>query len=224
VWYLAKMSLRQHSTVWMRHRVACRWMFNSVLLGAFSISALAGADPSWVRGLWIWKSPTVLEKPRGAETLRDFCKSEGINEVYVSVSGRSEASEESQLAPLIALLHRSNIRVEALLSSVGADEAGEYRETLLRYVREYERSSPGDGESVEQKAEKVKKASQKYLDLAYDRLSDGNLARMAIALRSPDYGELLPQMLKKIDDSNRANPHYLGWARHSYNDDLKAVQ
>ena len=50
-----------------------------------------------------------------------------------------------------------------------------------------------------------------------------NLARMVIALRMPNYGELLPQMLKKLDDSNRANPHYMGWARHSYNDYLKAA-
>ena len=27
-------------------------------------------------------------------------------------------------------------------------------------------------------------------------------------------------MLKKLDEANRANPHYLGWARHSYNDYL----
>ena len=237
---------------------------------------------------------------------------QGINEVYVSVSERSEASEESQLAHLIALLHRSNVRVEALLSSVDADEPGKHRETLLRHVQEivefnqqhpkdqfdgihldvepqqrpenkgpgnlrflpgladafravrgvaepagmtvnadiqnkllkgdlgerrmllssvprvtlmmYELSSPGDGESVEQKAEKVEKSSQKFLDLAYDGLGGGNLAKMAIALRTPDYGELLPQMLKKLDESNRANPHYLGWARHSYNDTLKAAQ
>jgi len=87
----------------------------------------------------------------------------------------------------------------------------------------YELSSPGDGESVEQKAEKVEKASQKFLDLAYDGLGDRNLARMVIALRMPNYGELLPQMLKKLDDSNRANPHYMRWARHSYNDYLKAA-
>ncbi len=265
-----------------------------------------------VHGLWVWKSPTVLEVPRGAEALRDFCQSQGITEVYVSVSERSEASEEGQLAHMIALLHRSNVRVEALLSSVDADEPGKHRETLLRHVQEivefnrhhprdqfdgihldvepqqrpenkgpgnlrflpgladafravrgvaepagmtvnadiqnkllkgdlgerrmllssvprvtlmmYELSSPGDGESAEQKAEKVQKSSQKFLDLAYDGLGGGNLAMMAIALRTPDYGELLPQMLEKLDDSNRANPHYLGWARHSYNDTLKAAQ
>jgi|BogFormECP03_OM2_1039629.scaffolds.fasta_scaffold02733_1 hypothetical protein len=281
------------------------------LLGEFSLSAFAGADPAMVHGLWVWKSPTVLETPRGAEALLDFCKSEGINEVYVSVSERSEAAEESQLAHLITLLHRSNIRVEALLSSTDADEPGKHRETLLRLVQEilqfnhrhaadrfdgihldvepqqrpenkgagnlrflpgladafravravaepagmtvnadiqnkllkgdlgvrrmllsalprvtlmmYELSGPGDGESVEQKAEKVENNSQKFLDMTYDGLRDRNLAKMVIALRTADYGELLPQMLKRLDEANRANPYYLGWARHSYNDYLKAA-
>ena len=239
----------------------------------------------------------------------DFCKSEGVNEVYVSVSARSEAAEESQLARLIALLHRSDIRVEALLSGTDADEPGKHRDTLLDHVRVivqfnqkhsrdrfdgihldvepqqrpenkgtgnlrflpgladvfravravaessgmtvnadiqnkllkgdlsqrkmllsavprvtlmmYELSSPGDGDSAEQKVLKAQKASQKFLDLAYDGLGEGNLAKMVIALRTPDYGELLPQVLKKLDDANRTNPHYLGWARHSYNDHLK---
>jgi hypothetical protein len=68
----------------------------------------------------------------------------------------------------------------------------------------------------------VEKSSQKFLDMAYNGLGEGNLAKMAIALRTPDYGELLPQMLKKLGEANRANPHYLGWARHSYNDYLGA--
>jgi hypothetical protein len=28
-------------------------------------------------------------------------------------------------------------------------------------------------------------------------------------------------MLKTLDDANGANPHYQGWARHSYNDVLQ---
>ena len=283
----------------------------SFLVGplSVSVSAFAGAAPALVHGLWVWKSAAVLEAPRGAERLLDFCKSEGINEVYVSVSARSEASEENQLAHLIALLHRSEIRVESLLSSTDADEPGKHREKLLERVRTivqfnqkhptqrfdgihldvepqqrpenkgagnlrflpgladalrsvqtvaeqggmtvnadiqnkllkgdlgerkmllsavprvtlmmYELSRPGEGENVEQQAEKVEKASRKFLDLAYDGLGDRNLAKMVIALRTPDYVELLPQMLKKLDDANRTNPHYLGWARHSYNDYLK---
>lgn len=281
-----------------------------VLLGAPVLYAAAGTSPGLVHGVWVWKSPTVLEAPRGAEMLRDFCKSEGINEAYVSYSSNSAAAEEGHLAHLIGLLHGSNIRVEALLSSVDADEPGKHREKLLGHVMEivqfnqkhlanrfdgihldvepqqrpenkgagnlqflpglvdafravhsvaeqagmtvnadiqnkllkgdlgqrrmllsavprvtlmmYELSSPDDGESVEQKAEKMEKASQKYLDMAYDGFGDGNLAKMAIALRTPDYGGLLPHMLEKSDEANRANPHYLGWARHSYNDSLSA--
>jgi hypothetical protein len=252
----------------------------------------------------------VLGAPHGAEELVDFCRSQDINEIYVSVSARSEADEEGALAHLISLAHRRNIRVEALLSSTDADEPGKHRDTLLSHVREmvqfnqghpgnrfdgihldvepqqrpenkgpgnlgflpgladafravrsvaepagmtvnadiqnkllkgdleqrkmllsavgrvtlmmYELSSPGDGDSPEQQAEKAQNASQKFLDMAYDGLGDRNLAKMVIALRTPDYGELLPQMLKKLDDANRANPHYLGWARHSYNDHLQA--
>lgn len=286
---------------------ACFWML--CLLQLYAVSAFAGTASAPVHGLWVWKSPAVLQEPRGAEALLDFCKSEGVNEVYVSVSARSEAAEESQLARLIALLHRSDIRVEALLSGTDADEPGKHRDTLLDHVRVivqfnqkhsrdrfdgihldvepqqrpenkgtgnlrflpgladvfravravaessgmtvnadiqnkllkgdlsqrkmllsavprvtlmmYELSSPGDGDSAEQKVLKAQKASQKFLDLAYDGLGEGNLAKMVIALRTPDYGELLPQVLKKLDDANRTNPHYLGWARHSYNDHLK---
>jgi hypothetical protein len=48
-------------------------------------------------------------------------------------------------------------------------------------------SHPGDGESVEQKAGKVEKASQKFLDLALQRFGDRNLAKMIIALRTADH-------------------------------------
>jgi hypothetical protein len=279
------------------------------LLAELPCLSFAAEGSSLVHGLWVWKSPTVLEAPRAAESLLEFCKSQGINEVYVSISERSEAEEEGKLVHLIAILHRGNIRVEALLSSTEADEAGKHRDTLLRHVQGiidfnhrhsgerfdgihldiepqqrpenkgpgnlrflpgladayravcgvaepagmtvnadiqnkllkgdlsqrkmllsavprvtlmmYELSSPGNGETPEQQAEKVQESSKKFLDMAYEGLGDRNLAKMAIALRTPDYLDMLPQMLKKLDDSNRSNPHYLGWSRHSYNDSLK---
>jgi hypothetical protein len=46
---------------------------------------------------------------------------------------------------------------------------------------------------------------------------------MAIALRTADYGASLAQMLAALDESNRANARYLGWARHSYNDSLAGM-
>jgi hypothetical protein len=285
-------------------------IFRGVLACTFCVSAIAQDNvPS--RGLWVWKSSSVLEAPQGAARLLHFCQSEGINEVYVSVSPLGDASMESRLVRLIPLLHRSNMRVEALLSSVDADEPGSHREKLLDHVQEiirfnqrhptqkfdgihldiepqqrpenkgqgnlrflpglvdayravraqaegarltvnadiqnkvlkgnlaerrmllsslprftlmlYELSSPNDGESAETKTEKLRAASQKFLAMAYDGLGDSNLAKMVIALRTPDYGALLPGMLKTLDDANHSNPHYQGWARHSYNDSLDAA-
>lgn len=282
--------------------IFCTPFFCGLALPAFA------ADPP-VHGLWVWKSPTILEASRAAEALRDFCQSEGINEVYVSVSARTEAAEESHLVQLIALLHRSNIRVEALLSSADADEPGKHREKLLDHVREilqfnrqhsgdrfdgihldiepqqrpenkgpgnlrflpglidafgevraltdrnrltvnadiqnkllkgdlnerkmllsavprltlmlYELSSSADGENFEKQADKLRNSAQKFLDMAYDGLEGQDLAKMSIALRTPDYADRLPAMLKTLDASFQQNPHYLGWARHSYNDYLK---
>jgi len=297
-----------------RLKIAARWvllgMLRGVLLAVFSLPAFA-RDNIPTHGLWVWKTSSVLEAPGGTERLHHFCQSEGINEVYVSVSPYGDASLESHLVRLITLLHRSNVRVEALLSSENADEPGRYREKLLNHVREIvqfnqnhpidsfdgihldmepqqrqenkgpgnlrflpglvdayravraqaerarltvdadiqnkllkgslaerrmllsslprltlmlnELSSPDDGESIEKKTEKLRTASQKFLDMAYEGLGDPNLAKMVIALRTPDYGELLPQMLKTLDEANRTNPHYVGWARHSYSDSLKSA-
>jgi hypothetical protein len=290
---------------------AFSWMFCGFFLGVFSLSAVAGEDLG-SHGLWVWKNPPVVDAPQGAEKLRDFCRSQGINEVYLSVSANGDGSEEGRLAHLIALLHRSNIRVEALLSSENADEPGPHRDKLVERARAivlfnrnhsadqfdgihldvepqqrpenkgagnlrflpglvdayravravaepahltvnadiqnkllkgslaerrlllsslprltlmlYELSSPSDGENLEQKKEKLQAASHKFLDMAYADLSDPNLAKIVIGLRTPDYGELLPRMLNRLDEANRENQRYGGWARHSYNDYLKAEQ
>ncbi|HXO87375.1 MAG TPA: hypothetical protein VN885_01920 [Candidatus Acidoferrales bacterium] len=275
-------------------------------LAALLIAVTAAAAQAPVHGLWVWKSPDVLAAPRAAEKLSEFCKTEGITEVYVSISAKSFESEKPALAQAIAVLHRENVRVEALLSSTEADEPGKHRDTLVEHAQEivrfnrehtaarfdgihldvepqqrpenkgpgnlrflpglaeafravrveaqsagmtvnadiqnkllkgslaerkmlltsvprltlmmYELSSPADGDTAEQKAAKVADQSHKFLDMAYDGLAGQDVAKMSIALRTPDYGDLLPRMLARLDDANRANPHYLGWARHSYND------
>jgi hypothetical protein len=250
------------------------------------------------------------QSPADAEKLRDFCRAQGVNEVYISVSDHGDMSGIGRFSGLIDLLHRSSIRVEALLSSENADEPGKHREKLLDHVRQivqvnqshpknrfdgihldiepqqrlenkgpgnlrfvpglvetfravrataepsglrvnadiqnkllkgdlaersmllsslprltlmlYEISSPTDGDDLEKKAEKLRASCQKFLDMAYEGVREPNLAKMVIGLRTPDYGADLPKMLKTLDDSNGANPHYAGWARHSYNDTLSA--
>jgi hypothetical protein len=85
----------------------------------------------------------------------------------------------------------------------------------------YELGAADDGTSVAEKKDKLLQSSANFLKLAYQDLPGPDLARMAVALRTPDYGALLPQMLAALDAANAGNPHYLGWARHSYNDTLK---
>jgi hypothetical protein len=85
----------------------------------------------------------------------------------------------------------------------------------------YEINNAEDGESAGQNAERLQGAAQKFLEMAYRDLGNADLARISIALRTTDYGVLLQTMLKKLDEALRGNPHYLGWARHSYNDMLK---
>jgi hypothetical protein len=292
-------------------RVVCVRAILGILFSASFFPAY-GSGPGLAHGLWVWKSPGILGAPQGAESLRDFCKAQGVNEVYVSVSASSEASEEPLLVKLIGLLHGSNIRVEALFSSMEADEAGKHRDTLLSHVQGivefnqkhsadrfdgihldvepwqraenkgagnlqflsglvdayravvaiatpagmtvnadiqskllkgnasqrqmllssvprltlmmYELTNPRDGKSAEEKAAQVATSSHKYLDIAYDGLSGSQLTKMAIALRTTDYGNLLSQMFTELDSANQANPHYLGWAWQSYGDTLPATQ
>ena len=107
----------------------------------------------------------------------------------------------------------------------GAAAYVEQRRTLLRSIPRvtlmlYELSSPDDGATLAQKLEKLRERDRELLDAAYQGLADEGLAKMAIALRTPDYGPLLPKMLASLDEVNRGDPHYLGWARHSYNDSI----
>ena len=285
-----------------------------LLWAAMAASSIgASAQKSFVHGVWVWKTASVLAAPGSAGTLRDFCRSQTANEVYLSFSPtKIDAAEEGQIAALIASLHGSGIRVEALLSSADADEPGSHRDKLLDHVRAvlafnrnhsrnafdgihldiepqqrpenkgpgnlgflpdlletyrqvrvlteqnrltvnadipnkflkgdagqrqalmsalprltlmlYELSNPSDGDSPAAQADKLRQASEKYLTMAYDGLSGSNLARMTIGLRTPDYERRLPDMLKVLEQSSQGNPHYLGWAWHSYNDAAPATQ
>ena len=88
----------------------------------------------------------------------------------------------------------------------------------------YGLSRTDDGESFDQQAAKLHNAAGRFLDMAYDGLDHQNLAKLTIALRTPDCGDTSPVMLKTLDPAFQANPHYLGWARHSYNDYLKMAR
>ena len=82
-------------TIVLRSHLIRASAFCAILLSASSLPASAQTSPPLIHGLWVWKSPTVLAAPHAAESLRDFCKSQDISEVYVSISARTEAAEES---------------------------------------------------------------------------------------------------------------------------------
>jgi hypothetical protein len=259
-----------------------------------------------VHGLWAWKGPMLLAAAQGAERLREFCRAEDVNEVYLAVFSRGDLADAAALSAVIAVLHHSDVRVEALLSSTDADQPGKHRDRLLHELRtivQFNRDHPRsrfdgihldiepqqraenkgagnlrflpdllatyraaralaepaglavnadiqnkllkgsvaerrellqslprltlmlyelndrDGDSsADRKAATLRSASRRLLDMAYEGLPDSGLATLVIGLRTPDYGELLPQMLKTLDEANAGNRHYQGWARHSYND------
>jgi hypothetical protein len=85
----------------------------------------------------------------------------------------------------------------------------------------YELSSANDGQGVDQRAERLRKASHKFLTMVYEGLGEPNLATINIALRTPDYGSTLSYMLETLDEANHSELRYRGLAWHSYSDDLK---
>ena len=276
-------------------------------------AAAQGQKDQFVHGVWVWRTPILLDLPARGEALRDFCRTNQINEVYLSFTSQNNAEpEQREIEKLIELLHKSHIRVEALLSSADADEPGNPRDKLMGHVNEvvtfnrehahqrfdgihldiepqqrqenkgqgnlgflthlldtyravlavaeqnqmtvnadipnkflkaetsqrqalmsslprftlmlYELSSPSDGQSTAAQQDKLQQASAKYMDAAYQGLSGSNLAKLAIGLRTADYQQHLPDMLRAVQDTLGANPHFLGWAWHSYNDVTDAAK
>jgi hypothetical protein len=121
----------------MARGIGVRVMFSmvcaAVLCGAFSFAAAQSGTP--VHGLWVWKGPSVVEAPHGPEDLRDFCRAQSVNEIFISIA-HNDKQADAQYARLIGLLHREHIHVEALLSSTDADEGGASLDKLLGHVRE----------------------------------------------------------------------------------------
>jgi hypothetical protein len=276
-------------------------------------AAAEGQKDQLVHGVWVWRTPILLDLPARGDALRDFCRSNQINEVYLSFTSQNTAEpEQREIVKLIELLHKSHIRVEALLSSNDADEPGKNRDKLMGHVNEvvtfnrehshqrfdgihldiepqqraenkgpgslgflpnlldtyhavlsvaelnqmtvnadipikflkagasqrqalmsslprftlmlYELSSPGDGQSTAAQGDKLRQASTKFMNAAYQGLSGTNLAKLAIGLRTADYQQQLPDMLKAVQDTLAANPQFLGWAWHSYNDVTEAAK
>src|SRR5271170_3098064 len=90
------------------------WIALSMLAACLVPARSAAAQEPFVHGLWLWKTPILLDLPSRGEALRDFCRAQQINEVYLSFSSQNGgAAEEQEIEKLITLLHKSHIRAEA---------------------------------------------------------------------------------------------------------------
>jgi hypothetical protein len=259
----------------------------------------AHAQDAPVHGMWIRKTPILLDLPSRGEALRNFCRDHQINEIYLAFTSQNGGSaEEQEIEKLIELLHRSHIRVEALLSSPDADQPGEHRDQLMAHVQEvlsynqhhshqrfdgihldikpWDRPgntgdlaflpnlldaykavrmmaeqdqmivngdiSPrllkaditqrralltslprltlllGEGKDSGDAQARLRQSVKQSFQAAYQGLDGADLARMAIGLKYSDYQQQLAPMLGIVQDTLSADPHYLGWAWHSYND------
>ncbi len=158
-------------------------------------------------GIHLDLEPQQRPENKGAGNLQFL---PGLVDAYRAVRGIAEPAQLTVNADIQKkLLKGDAAQRKLLLSSLP-------RLTLMLY----EVSSPNDGKSEQEKIENLQTESQKLLDTAYDGLQSASLAKIVIGLRTPDYRELLPQMLAALDKAHGANPHYAGWALHSYNDSL----
>ena len=163
---------------------------------------------SRIDGIHLDVEPQQRPENKGAGNLRFL---PGLVDAFRAVRALAEPAGLSVNADLQNKLLKGSLdERRALMQSLP-------RLTLMLY----ELSSANDGTSIDQKAQKLRSASQGFLDMAYQGLPGPGLATLVIGLRTPDYEELLPQMLTTLDGANGTNPHYQGWARHSYNDALK---
>ena len=63
-------------------------MRTAILLLLLYVSTAVAEQPQDT-DYWVWKTPTILDLPARGEALRDFCRSQQINEVYQSFSQAS---------------------------------------------------------------------------------------------------------------------------------------
>ena len=292
-------------------RSSSPWLGGVLILCAAMLPSSAAGGEHEHHGLWVWKTSSVLDSAQASKALRDFCASNGVDEVYLSFSSKQSKSDEQRLADCVAELHRAHLAAAALLSSTDADEPGKARDRFLAHVNEvvefnrqhhpaerfdgihldiepyqraenkgagnlaflpneievlrlvrsaaegakmgvdadipvkvlkadreqrrallrsvtrvtlmlYELSNPSDGQSAQEQTDKLAEQAGKYLKMAYEGVDDADAARMTVALRTADYQALLPRMLSSLDATFDGNPHYGGWARHSYNDTLSS--
>jgi hypothetical protein len=130
-------------------------------------------------------------------------------ETYRAIRARAEPA---------GLTVNADIQMKLLKGS--ADERRAVFGSLPRLTLMMYELSAADAKDEAARVVQVQAAGQRFLNMAYADIDGASLARLAIGLRTPDYGDALPHMLSALEAANVTNPHFLGWAQHSYNDQL----
>ena len=168
-------------------------------------AAAQGQNDQFVHGVWVWRTPILLDLPARGEALRNFCRLHQINEVYLSfTSQNSAAPEQQEIEKLVELLHKSHIRVEALLSSADADQPGKHRDKLMGHINEvvtFDREHPHqrfDGIHLDiepqQRQENKGPGNLAFLPNLIDTYRAVLVVAEQTALASARYGHLRPPL------------------------------
>jgi hypothetical protein len=116
-----------------------------------------------------------------------------------------------------------NADIQSKLLKGSADERRTLLGSLPRLTLMMYELSAADAKDEAARTLQVRAAGRQYLGLAYAGIGGPSLAMLVIGLRTPDYGDALPRMLSALESANADNLHFLGWAEHSYNDQLEQV-
>ncbi|HEY6451036.1 MAG TPA: hypothetical protein VIX87_00400 [Steroidobacteraceae bacterium] len=137
-----------------------------------------------------------------------------------------ESATNNQFLPALVVTYRAvRARTDRAALSLGADIPSKVlaadvderrallsavpRLTLLMDAGTIQRGAATPGQRLEQ----LRRRSRRYLQMAYRGVDEPHAAGMLIALRAQDHEAQLPPLLAALDDANRSDPHYLGWAR-----------
>src|ERR1700683_814391 len=99
---------------------AARWSLCAALLVVTGSAAATGERPTSVHGAWVWRAGSLMRGPQGIHGLLAFCRSQSVNEVYLSVSEQELKVDDKAIGHFIGQLHGAGVRAEALVSSTTA--------------------------------------------------------------------------------------------------------
>ena len=123
-------------------------------------TAPRGEEPgkSLRRAMWLWETPAVTSGPDARRRLVQFCRTEGITDLFIQLPYEAERVDErwtiswdrESLRPLIAELHTAGVTVHALDGDprFSLPEWHGQVTATIQSITEYNRESPPNGSTA----------------------------------------------------------------------------